>query len=110
MSHPDIIIHEWVKTGDIEAELNLSGLGLSSMIPVPMTVKKLNISNNNITHIHILPYGLKELNCSNNKIKSMMLPASLEKIICENNDLKVYPNQGESLKDYNMRLLLANSQ
>ena len=107
MSKPDIIIHQWIKNGDVEAVLDLSNLELNMMIPIPINVKKLNISNNNITELSALPTNLKELDCSNNKIKKMMLPLSLEKIICSNNDLKVYPNQGESIKDYNMGLMLA---
>lgn len=101
------IIHDWIKADDVEAVLDLSGIGLSSMISIPSSVKRLNISNNNLTEIMILPISLIELNCSNNKIKKLRLPVGLEKLNCENNELPFYPLPGESLVSYNMRLMRA---
>ena len=82
------IIVEWMKAKNVDAELNLSGLGLTEFPFVPPTVKKLNIENNQISKIMILPPGLVSLKCANNK-------------------LKVYPNEGEEPKKYFMRLMMA---
>lgn len=101
------IVHEWISKGDVEAELDLSGLGLSILISLPSYVKKLNISSNNLVEVMILPVEIKELKCANNKIKKLRLPRGIEKLSCENNELPFYPNDGESLVNYDMRLMLA---
>jgi hypothetical protein len=101
------IVHEWITAGNIEAELDLSGLGLNYIISLPSSVKRLNVSSNNLTELLILPVSLKELKCANNKIKKLRLPSSLETLSCENNELPLYPISGESLVSYNMRLMTA---
>lgn len=100
-------IFEWIKKGDVEAVLDLSGLKLDKCPMVPPTVKKLNISNNSITEVMLLPPSLRELNCSNNKISKLMLSPKLEVLVCDNNELKVYPTAGESVINYMKRLVRA---
>ena len=100
------IISEWMKAKNVNAELNLSGIGLKQLPPVPPGVKKLNISNNDLTELRLLPPSLEELNCSNNKIsKISFLPPKLKVLNCSNNALAVYPNVGEAPNKYFMRLI-----
>ncbi len=106
MSKAIRIIGEWMKAKNVNAVLNLSGLGLKELSIIPGGVKKLNISNNELTELIPLPPSLEELNFSNNKIsKIVFLPPKLKVLNCSNNSLKVYPNVGEAPNKYFMRLI-----
>jgi hypothetical protein len=69
--------------------LDLSWLNITSLPPLPNTLKHLNCSYTNLTEILELPPKLESLDCSYTKIKKLpLLPPTLKIIKYNNTKIK----------------------
>ena len=85
--------------------LDLSRLGLTELPVLPATLTRLYCNNNKLTRLPDLPADLTTLYCHRNKLTRLpTFPATLTYLYCHNNNLPVYPNEGESVHDYEKRL------
>jgi Leucine-rich repeat (LRR) protein len=85
-------VHAWWSATDVEAMLDLQGLGLDALPPLPLTLRHLNASNNKITTLPKLGKYFLTLSCSNNALVDLPnLPSSLRVLICNNNNLQQLP-------------------
>ncbi len=65
-------IRDWVSAGDVDHELDLSGLGLSSLSNVlPSTLRRLDVSGNRLETLEDLPSSLVLLRAYNNSITKL---------------------------------------
>ena len=72
---------------------------LTSLPPLPETLKKLYCSNNQLTSLPPLPETLEILYCQYNQLTSLPpLPETLKKLICWNNQLTSLPPLPETLE------------
>jgi hypothetical protein len=72
--------------------LNLVGLGLTGLPPIPDTVRQLFLANNQLTALPALPPNLDHLDCSANQLTTLpALPPTLRTITFGNNRLTVLP-------------------
>jgi hypothetical protein len=92
----------------VNGKLDLSGLGLTLLPPIPEGIIELNCSSNQLTFLQDLPSTLERLYCSNNKLSRLpALPPSLEDIRCSKNLLTTLPKLPPSLailRCYNNKL------
>jgi len=103
-----------------DGRLNLSGLELTELPPLPATVTYLSCYDNQLTSLPDLPAALTELYCFNNKLTSLpvlpntlktlccgqnkltslpALPPTLTNLICSNNELTSLPNLPATLRE-----------
>ncbi len=76
-----------------------SGL-LTSLPPLPQTLRMLNCSNNLLSILPTLPQTLDSLYCGNNQLTSLpSLPSSLNILVCEYNQLTSLPTLPQSLSE-----------
>ena len=88
-------------------ELDCSNNQLTSLPPLPKTLKELYCSNNQLTSLPPLPETLEILYCEYNQLTSLPpLPETLEELICFNNQLTSLPPLPETLK----KLCCSNNQ
>jgi Leucine-rich repeat (LRR) protein len=80
-------------------KLDVSFLNITSLPPLPSTLRILNCSNTKITELPPLPSTLKELDCSNNLIKKLpkVLPM-LEHLICADMQITEMPPLPSTLR------------
>ena len=72
--------------------LNLAGLHLTELPPLPEGVEQLNCSLNSLTTLPPLPSTLRHLNCQYNNLTELPpLPPNLITLSCENNNLTKLP-------------------
>lgn len=83
----------WVATGDVDAPLDLSGLGLTSLPPdVPDTAIRLNVARNGLgTLDRILPTGLRELIADDNRLAAFPVGHRLKAFSVARNGLTSTP-------------------
>lgn len=80
-------------------KLDVYGMQLTSLPPLPANLRELNCGNNNLTELPALPKGLQILNCAENKLTSLpYLPPNLVRLICTNNNLTKLPALPASLR------------
>jgi hypothetical protein len=79
--------------------LEFTGLKLSTLPPLPETVRELYCDKNKLTSLSDLPSHLIVLECNNNKLTSLpKMPESLDVLICRANKLTELPELPVSLK------------
>lgn len=79
-------------------ELDVQGLGLTRLPPLPHNLRTLICSNNNLETLPNLPPGLTTLACDENILKSLpALPKTLLTLDCSGNFLKEIPELPASL-------------
>ena len=113
-------VRDWIPG----TSLNLSKLGLTSLPPLPATLRFLDCYYNQLTSLRSLPATLEMLDCSGNQLTSLPpLPATLRVLDCYNNQLtslrslpvtlqrlfcwgNKFPNRnnGESIPDFQHRI------
>jgi hypothetical protein len=99
MAEAQRIIDEWVAEGDVNKELLINNLKLTSLPPLPENLKILFCENNNLTELPDLPDTLIDLFCANNKLTSLpTLPANLDTLACINNNLTKIPTLPKKLR------------
>lgn len=111
------IIEEWVSAKNLTMRLNLSGLNLRTLPPIPDTVTDLSCGNANLEYIadSCIPAKLSIFNCTNSpKLKKLpilpdtvtiinikessgitellQLPTSLKTLLMERTAIRVLPN------------------
>lgn len=92
------IIKKWKDRNNVEEQLNLGGLNLKTLPPLPNNVKILNISFNQLRTLPRLPDSLKLLFCTHNKLTSLpSLPNSLNSLYCSVNKLTSLPTLPNTL-------------
>lgn len=74
---------------------------LASLPALPDSVYSLDCSYNQLSNLPLLPGNLLGLDCSNNQINSLVLPALLQSLICNNNLLSALPTLPLDLKSLN---------
>ncbi len=87
-------IRVWVADGDAFQELDLSGLGLSSLPALPPTLRRLNARDNQLVTLPAtLPDSLRVIDVSSNQLTSLPehLPAELQTLIATFNNLSDLP-------------------
>ena len=74
-------------------DLNLRGLGLTQLPPIPEGLCSLCVEDNRLTTIDELPTSLSSLNCSKNRLVSLpsALPPALTHFTCNENRLSTLP-------------------
>ena len=73
---------------------------LTSLPPLPKTLKELYCCDNNLTRLPNLPETLKKLYCQNNQLTSLPpLPETLQQLYCEDNQLMSLPPLPETLEE-----------
>jgi len=86
------LIVEWIQRGDIEDELYLSNLGLTSLPQLPNNLQILNCGYNQLTNLPNLPNNLKILKCNNNDLTRLPdLSNTLQELFCGSNKLTRLP-------------------
>lgn len=92
-------IDEWVAEGDETKELQLSGLNLTSLPPLPENLKIIFCEHNKLTELSGLPDTLIDLFCGDNKLTKLpTLPAGLDTLACGNNQLISIPTLPKKLR------------
>jgi Leucine-rich repeat (LRR) protein len=93
-------IDEWIAEGDVNKELDINGLNLTSLPPLPENLKILFCEANNLTELSDLPDTLIDLFCGDNKLSSLpsTLPANLDTLACMNNELTSIPTLPKKLR------------
>lgn len=92
------VIRKWVAAGNPDAGLQLAGLGLTSLPPLPDGLRVLACSGNQLTELPPLPKSLLILMCNNNELTYLPdLPPKLEVLECNNNKLSALPMLPKSL-------------
>ncbi len=96
----DKIINEWLLDDNLDLELNLSNLKLTSLkLPFTTVLKELNCDNNLLNSLPNLPDSLIKLSCIENKLTELSnLPFGLNILNCDNNLLTGLPELSNSLK------------
>lgn len=93
MEQANEIVLKWIHIGNVNKELNLSNLKLTSLPKIPSEVKYLVCIDNYITKIEELPTELVSLNISKNDILELCpLPPKLNYLNCYNNKLSKLPS------------------
>ena len=93
------IIDHWVAAGDVDMELDLTGLKLEELPKLPNNLKKLYCHNNKLTSLPTLPNSLRVLEFYKNQLTSLpTLPNSLESLVCSRNKLTSLPTLPNSLE------------
>ena len=92
MEEAKLRVIAWQSERNIDRELSLSGLGLTILPILPISIKHLDCSNNSISEI--IPYpNLRTLICSMNKITQIPSFDKLKKLKCDHNNLTlISPN------------------
>lgn len=108
-------IEEWISKENVKATLNLDGLGLEDIPPVPENVERLNVDGNKIKYLRLdqlpqkittlyirtngleriewLPETLIDLNASNNVLTELPpLPPKLIALDISYNNMMTLPN------------------
>lgn len=99
MAEAQRLIDKWVMDGDVNKELDLSSLNLTSLPTLPKNLKSLNCYMNKLTKLPILPTNLTALTCFENNLTSLpSLPTNLEFINCCNNNLTSLPKLPNKLR------------
>ena len=98
-------IQEWEQKGDVKGKLNLSNLRLTSLPPLPASLKVLYCSNTPLSTLPELPASLQELVCFKTPLTTLPeLPASLKDLCCYNcPNLIIQRKQDETIQDYTKR-------
>jgi len=92
------------KNGNVEDELDLSGLELTSLPDLPANLKILNCGFNKLIKLPKLPDTLLELYCGNNKLTSLPdLPKGLQTLVCNHNELTSLPELPNGLQNLNCK-------
>jgi len=80
--------------------LNCQNCLLTSLPPLPKTLRELYCWNNQLTKLPPLPESLQKLNCNDNKLTSLTndsLPENLKSLFCRGNQLTSLPKLPEKL-------------
>jgi len=81
-------------------ELDVDGLGLTRLPPLPHNLHTLICSGNNLETLPTLPPMLTTLSCENNILKSLpTLPKTLQSLTCYGNFIKEIPELPASLTE-----------
>ncbi len=97
-------INEWVENGDEDEILDLGGLELDELPPLPENLRILNCADNRLTFLPDLPTNLTFLNCSWNDLDHLpFLPESLRTLICQHNMFRTLPRLPRNLLRLNCR-------
>jgi len=92
-------VNEWIKTGNVNKELDLSYMRLTSLPALPKNLQKLWCYNNQLTSLPDLPNTLEELGCSYNNLTSLpTLPNTLQILDCSYNNLTSLPTLPNTLQ------------
>ena len=100
-------IEESKRTG----ELDISGMGLTTLPILPSSLTHLHCDLNQLTNIPVLPERLKYLGCAYNQLKTLpILPPTLTNLYCSYNQLVTLPafppNLTEACCSYNQYTIL----
>lgn len=80
--------------------LNLCGLELTELPPLPAGLQRLYCYNNRLTTLPELPAELERLWCFNNQLTILPnLPAGLQVLGCSNNNLTTLPELPDGLRE-----------
>lgn len=81
-------IEKWIRRGDQDQELDLSGLKLTELPPFPRGVEYLIIHGNQLTSLDGLPDTLKELSAGGNQLQRLdRLPLSVQRVTLDDNKI-----------------------
>ena len=98
MAEAQRIIDEWIADGDVNKELDLSHLELTTLPTLPDTLEVLRCESNKLTSIPRLPSNLKNMYCSDNNLRSFTtFPKSLRILYCLDNQLTALPTLPDGL-------------
>lgn len=85
-------LQERIEESERTGKLNVSYMGLTTLPPLPPTLKKLNCYNNFLITLPELPSSLIELVCSGNQLTTLpALPSNLTRLYCYENELITLP-------------------
>ena len=99
MAEAQRIIDEWIAEGDVNKELDLSHLELTTLPRLPDTLEVLRCESNKLTSIPRLPSNLKNMYCSDNNLTSFTrFPKSLRILYCLHNQLTELPTLPDGLE------------